>query len=328
MNVQNVSKIINKIKDCSITEQELRDFFETDYKNNSVPCDQWNKDWIKSVYELGNVFSDKDAGLILRVIEDVKSRSSEKEVFDFIYSEIIWNFFEQNNEYIKNTFKEFLLKYPTNPEFHHSYSHYLENNKNYDQALFEAKTACRLDGDNILFQYNYLHKIKTYFNFLLEKGSLEKARTLLKEGKEFLDSVIKPGLGRWEFFSSLSSMEDRLHDYEAIDKKVKFFEKEIQNTIKIEQRVLIEILGIFSAIIAFILTNITIFVSSLTPREAMYLMIGLAIVLLIFVMSLSFLFGSRYRSANWKWYLGHPKLLVIVLLSVALFLMYFFPPFK
>lgn len=315
MDIEKLGKIISKI---NAGEDSTHDFGVYLESVNKVPYskDSWPVAWRKKVYEFGSLFSRTDAAPYLRILNNVKEKSLEKEVFDFIYSEVIWNFFEQNNDYIKDEFRDLLKKYPTNPEFHHSYAHYLENNKNYEQAIFESKTAYRIDSTNQEFVISYFGKTKAFFDFLLSKNRLDDASVILGDAEKFSDTLF--GVDQWEMSHRVSSMRDRLHDYRALERKVDFFEKDIQNTIKIEQRRLIEILGIFSAIIAFILTNITISVGNLTPRQALFLMIGMAVVLMIFVFSISFLFGPKYRHANWWWFITRPKLWVIIVLFVLL----------
>lgn len=310
--MEDTKKLIEKIQSGKNAESEFKKFLG-DISGTSYSSKNWPVSWRRGVYELGALFAERDASPYLRVLKSVTST----EATDFVYSEIIWNFFEQENNYIKDVFKEFLQKYPGNPEFHHSYSHFLENNANYEQAIFEAKAACKIDQNNNIFFQSYLLKNKVFFDYLVLKNKLDKAQLILDEAQDFILKSQK-GISRWESINKISLMRDRLHDYRAFQDKVDYFENRIQRKIRLEQVRIIEILGIFSAIITFILTNVTIALSSLTVVEVVYVMFGMALILMVFVNTISLLFGKKERNRKWVWYITRPKFLSIVLLMLIL----------
>lgn len=321
MDIDQLNRITEKIKSKQNASEDFREYIlNIPPEGKSYTKDGWPVNWRNSVYEFGKTFKTADAGEYLEVIKMI-SHDNDTEVLDFFYSEILWNYFEQDNDYVKDCLRGLIEKYPTNPEFHHTYSQFLEKNKSYDRAIFEVAIANKIEPDNKIFIRTYVSKFKTYFDINLSKGKLEKAAVVLSDAKKFIGNLNNAGVTGWEMYNQVSLMEDRLRDHTAFEKKVAFFEKGIETKMRIEQKKIIEILGVFSAIIAFILTNITIVVSSLNVSQALYFMIGMAIVLLIFVISISFLFGPKYRYAKAGWFLGSPKFLsLVVLFSLLIYL--------
>lgn len=289
---------------------------------NIFENDKSARDYRLKIYELGKMFSNKNPERFFEVLKSVRSEKN-KEVIDFIYSEIIWNFFEQNNEYVVNELKNYIKDYPTNPEFHHTYSHILEKNKNFDKALFEAKNALKIEPVNNQFFSSYIEKVMSYFDFLLEKGKVENAEKFLNDEILVINHYSKICYLQNETNNILARIKDRLKDHKSIENKIIFFEKEIENSIKISEKRIIEIVGLFSAIVAFILANIQIALKNLSVKEMLILMFGMSLVLIIFSITISYLFGKIERRRSFFHFLKKPKfyslifcLLILIILII------------
>ena len=149
-----------------------------DLKIGRYTSDTWKLPWRKAIYQFGSLFLNKDAGQFIHTIEAYLAKEVEnKEEVEFIYSEILWNYFDAGTDYIGHIIKSLKNKYSTNPEFHHTYSHYLEKNGNFDIAIEEAFLAYKIDQNNPEFKSNYFNKCKHYFDALLLKKDTERAKT-------------------------------------------------------------------------------------------------------------------------------------------------------
>lgn len=280
----------------------------------------WPMNFRQEVYRFGETFAKRDAGEFLREITSAEELYTDGiEIYGFFKSEIVWNFFEQNNEYNRKLLREFTRRFPENPEFHHSYSHFLAKNGSSEQALFEVLTSLKIDPGNFAFINTYAGRLKNHFEQLLSSGKIEAAESFLHEQNNKIhesDSLRSLDL------SWFRSLRDRLKDYKMMKNRIDFFEKEIESKINREQKRLIEVLGIFAAIISFILTSINIGISGLNIRDMLMLMIGMALILMIFSVSISYLFGARRGDDRFFSFMREKKFYSVLLLVIFLFLLF------
>jgi tetratricopeptide (TPR) repeat protein len=258
----------------------------------------WPIHWRKSVYSFGSIFTEQDAGPYLKETNQFLDDGGECEIAAFFSSEIIWNYYEEASEYNKTAIKSYIKLFPHNPEFHNNYGLFLAANHNFKKALDEHKVAIRLNDDNGDFIGNYTLAVKQYFEYLLSKNNPDKAEALIKDAIDFVRGTKYSGIGKWEQMSRLNSLRDRLNDFQIVLDSVSKFKGDIEAKIRGEQKRLIEVLGIFSAVIAFILTNIAIAMANLTVVEVLSLMFGMSLVLIIFAASISILFSPRRGRHN------------------------------
>ncbi len=324
MPLEKLQKLIAILSDDSKSHEskliEFREYIESIKDIGSFNKTKWSQQWRVQTYDLGQIFKKLDASDFLLITKEIKG-DEDVESIDFTYSEIIWAFFDQENEYVGKELKSFAKKYPGNLEFHHSYSQYLLKNQTFKEALYESKFALNLEKDNAEFLKTFFNTAKIYFDHLVEKAKDEEARAVLDDvrliltQKEFENAII--------YKNALTGLYDRLKDHIVINRRIEFFEKEVQRIANIEQKRFIEILGIFSAIMAFILTNISIATAHFTFSETLRLMIAMAIVLLIFAISISYLFSIRYRynKSNFFRFLAYRKFWAIVVLIGCLILL-------
>lgn len=291
---------LNKFEKYLLSLQEIGKYDKED----------WNINLRKKIYEFGRVFLKKDgsrfidmANKVLKIYPDDKT-----EIIEFIYSEIIWNFFEIKNEYIGDFFKKLIKKYQNNPEFHHSYANLLRKNGCYVEASQEARLALKIEGDNNVFRTTTFNIEKAYFNLLIEKRKIDRAREIIEK---------MSGLIREEdvhFNNMLVIMNDRLNDHIIIDKKIGNINILVANAISKERRRIMEILGIFVAILGFVFTNINIALTNLGVRDILLLMLGMAIVLVDFMVAVSYLYPStQNNSSHFLSFLGHKRFWALII---------------
>jgi hypothetical protein len=285
----------------------------------------WKVNWKNKVYDFGRLFQD-DAGWVIELINKEIEARGGCEVLDFLYSEIIWNFFDNKNDYVKDEIKTFIKKYPANPEFHHTYSHILEDNGNYEESVTEVKHALSQEKENYIFFYSYVRKVKSYFDNLINNGKLDDCSKLIKKENEYFKSILpsqKDFIVKLNNQISFSNLEDRLKDHISLGRRVEYFSQEIDRKMNIEQRKIIEVLGLFSAILGFILTNITIAINVLDLKDMLMLMFAMSIVLIIFAVTISYLFSKKDRNFKFWAFVGHRKFWTLVILLTVLLSLFF-----
>lgn len=253
--IERIDEIISLIKDNKIIDasSKFREYTVQIKEIGNFSVENWNLEWRKRIYLFWELFALKNPDSFIGIIKEQMdlSSESEKEVLLFIKSEIIWNYFSPLESHIKDEFKNCTKIYPFNPEFFHSYSHVLMKFKNYDESLKILEHTIRLEETNTIFKETFFHYSVQISNHYLEKNDFENAKKFLK----------KPDSIRWINFvqqNLLYSMKSRIEDNERIHDRInKIFDNLEKRKDDIQWR-LIEILGIFSSILALILINSTI----------------------------------------------------------------------
>jgi tetratricopeptide (TPR) repeat protein len=317
---ESLEKIINLIKqDNDIDALVEFDIFLNFVGNmNSFSSERWDIDWRKKVYEFGILFKKKKTGVFLDAVNKKLELVTEekKEALEFIASEIIWNFFDSfgnDVEYFLKCIKELIKKYPTNPEFHHSYSHCLRMNGNYEFSIAEAKIAYAIEPANLIFYKTCFVRHKDYFDFLLSKNKFDKAEKFLEE----IRFIVKEN--DFVFNNMLVSFKDRIDDHRNINKKIGDVDMQIAKALNGERKRTIEILGVFVAIIGFIFVNINIALQNLKIKEILLLMFSMALILIIFATSISYIFSIGAPDRKFFSFLTNKKFWVIIILSSILY---------
>jgi tetratricopeptide (TPR) repeat protein len=285
-------------------------------KIGQYSSDTWKLEWRKAIYKLGKLFFSKDATQFIYVLKNhLIQEVSNKEEVEFIYSEILWNYFDAGTDYIGSTIKDLKNKYPTNPEFHHTYSHYLEKNGNFDVAINEAFLAYKIDQKNIEFKITYFNKCKHYFDVLLLKRDIEGAKKVLQLMRKV---VPDPNIDH-VFNNIIIGLSDRISDHELINQRINSIGEVAKEIVAKERGKLIEVLGFFSAILSFIFVNINIALSSLPFKQILLLMVGMALILGFFALLISILF-SKTQDLKWSKIYKDVRL---ILLAIIMLIFYF-----
>jgi hypothetical protein len=119
------------------------------------------------------------------------------------------------------------------------------------------------------------------------------------------------------FSNLLIGLKDRIKDYLTIEVKIKNAEESfkiiVKNETEKERKRLIEILGFYSAIIAFIFSTVSI-AKSFKFEEALIFIVCLGIILILFLSILNILFSSE------KIKITAPKFIITIILILSLIL--------
>ncbi|MCD4675248.1 MAG: hypothetical protein K8S18_04535 [Desulfobacula sp.] len=253
--------------------------------------DDWNVQWRKNVYELGAKFKNIDPIAFLNIITAEKSEENKdkQEVLDFYYSEIEYN--SLPDESFVKKIEALVSKYPYNPEFRHTFGHFYVRINEYANAIVQYKFAYSKNKRNSTFFETLFNTYMSYFETLIDKSEYEKGLNLCKNliaEKTFSDIFV--------YSNHLIYLKERFKDYIVLNEKiadaeVKIKEIATKETQKGQIRV-IEILGFFTAIIAFIFSTVSIG-KNFSFDEAIIFNISLGITLMIFVLLISIFFSPK-----------------------------------
>lgn len=252
---------------------------------------KWEIQWRKNIYKLGEIFnsnsSNKDASQFITIINK-QLDLEENEALHFIKAEISLNYYPQNSGYTISYIKKLLKKYPSNPEFHHSYSKCLIDDQ---KAISECKLALKIEPDNREFLLTSLNREKKYLDKLLLEGKILEAEKQIENMESF-----KLYEKEYVFNNIIVSLGDRINDHKIIDKKISGIDNLISTKSEEERKRLIEVLGIFVAILGFIFTNINIALQISDFKEMRLLMLEMAVIFLIFGISMSYIFQKDKKT--------------------------------
>lgn len=148
---------------------------------------------------------------------------------------------------------------------------------------------------------------------LSSKNKLEKAKQVLKNMYEL---PLDPSRD-FIFHNIRISLSDRLNDHEIIDKRIEGINKIIHAAGERERKRLIEVLGIFTAILSFIFVNVNIALKSLAVQDTLTLMGGMALILVLFAIVMSLLFARKRDSL-----VQELRFWIIVTLVLCFFVLY------
>lgn len=322
-NHKEVEEIIKKIN--SGFEEEALDLFNGLLNNipeNSM-YSKWTEQWIKKIYEFGSIFSKKNPEVYFSAISDFilkEENKSKKEVTDFIYSEIAWNYFSEDKTYIRNELKELKKKHPLNPEFYHSYSHVLENDGNYTESLKTLEQAIKIDPCE-RFINTYINRTRTAFNNCITRNRIRDAEKILNNTIATFNSL--PNRSKYVIYTNmLPALEDRLSDHKVIQEKISQIDEIIVKRTEALRNRFISMLGVFAAIISFILVTTNIAISNLKVKEIMLLMLAMADVLIIFVLSIDYVFYVRRNRRTFFEFIKDKQFWGIVILVILLYVLF------
>lgn len=264
----------------------------------SFDTERWSGHWRNALYRLAELFIEKDASKFLDIVNhEINECVSEEEIeaLEFIKSEIVWNFFPSDSEYVYDYFNELITRYPCNPEFHHTFSHYFENKEDYEKSISECRLALRIEPNNSEFIDSCFNKEVRFFDYSLKNNDIESAKDILKKIQGFgiyMENTI--------FRNITIGLNHRISDHMAFQvafrKKFKEIDDFVKRVSEKERRKLIEVLGIFASILGFVVININIAVQNLVLGDMLWLMTAMGAVFLIFAISISYIFQTSKKS--------------------------------
>ncbi|MFD2568918.1 tetratricopeptide repeat protein [Pseudotenacibaculum haliotis] len=274
--------------------------------------ENWKQSWRSEVYNLGTKFNSTNPIDFLNCLKEEKQKSNkdEREVLDFYSSEIQYNTLPKEDQVSK--IKNLIEEYPYNPEFRHNYAHSLHNNGKYKEAIETYLYALKKDKHNKHFEKSLFHSYIPLLSNLLKDSKYDEGIDLIKDilkGETFIGEPI--------YHNYFISFNERFQDQILFSNKIKEAENSINEIIKTEtqkgQNRIIEILGFFSAIMAFIFSTISIG-KNFNFSEAIIFNISLGLILLMFVLVIHLLFSNK-KIKFWDYRIG---LTIIIILSLLL----------
>ena len=275
----------------------------------------WKESWRKEVYKFGEKFQKTDPVDFLKIIKKSKENLSkdEEEVLDFFKSEIKVN--NLTLEDCTNEINELIQKYPYNPEFRHNFGHFLKVEKEFLKAIEQYEFALKRDSNNNTFSKTLFNTQYNYIETLIDEGKYN-------EGLKYCNSIIEKETFKssYVFSNVLVGLKERLKDYIILEKKILKAEENFKITVKEEtekeRKRLIEILGFYSAIIAFIFSTVSIG-KQFKFEEALIFIFCLGLILLIFLATINILFSEK------EFKFKDPRLYIIIIFIFSLLIVLF-----
>ncbi|MBW0176623.1 hypothetical protein [Sediminibacterium sp.] len=267
-------------------------YLDTVQSIGSFNLQNWRLDWRKKIWAFGELFKDLNPSVFLASLDDklIAPAVTNKEVLEFIRSEIIVNFLPDNE--CKKQLENLIEKYPLNPEFRHTLGHYYGRENSYLLAISEYKLALKIEPSNSVYLKHRFSAEHSYLTRLIAEGEYQK-------GKEYLKLVFDENFYinmDATYHNGLVDFNARIDDHLIFQTKLKTMESDFKNKVKEEldneRKRIIEVLGFFSAIVAFILSTVSIG-KNFSFLEATYFIVALGLILILFAITLSVLFSSK-----------------------------------
>ncbi len=277
----------------------------------------WNRNWRTKIWDFGTLFKNQDPIQFLQIIE-VKLESIDiinKEVLEFLRSEIIVTFLPDKE--CKSQLEKLIKVYSYNPEFRHTLGHYYLSEKEYILAIEEYKLASKIEPTNNYYLKNRFNTEWQYLNLTIKNGEYQI-------GKDYVNLIFAENFYQKKhttYYNTFVDLYQRFEDHILFQEKLFSLEIEFKEKMKSEleneRKSVIEILGFFSAIMAFILSTVSIG-KNYSFQEAIYFIIALGVILILFVSALSTLFATTerkiYKDKNfWILLIGLLTLFVLLL---------------
>lgn len=292
--ITDLNAIIDDISNNRLTGsgQAVEKFraFLTSVKNiGRYSLANWPNSFVQRVWSFGKLFSSNDPLPFINLLETEINNSTleEKEILQFFRIEILWNFEKAEN--LEEELVTLTSVYRTNPELLHTLGHVQARNKRFNEALNSYNHAITINNCPEYLESKFRIEVQ-YVDHLLEIDDYNKASTMVNE---ILNSEIyKSDFVKNNWFVFLNN---RIKDYELSEKKLLNKENEImnlvQNKFETERRKIIELIGLFTAIITFIFTTVNVG-KNFNFSQALVFIICLGLILIGFTTTISILFKS------------------------------------
>lgn len=274
-------------------EKSFNDFLDELVRIGNYNKRTWPVTWTRNLWIFFIELSKYEYATSLISLIDMKlenAKANEIEALEFIRIELLWNI-TKNPVLLKEEILHLLDRYPYNIEFAHSAAHVFFHCKD-DGAKVECVKLYRKCIEAWKGSYNELIK-NTYnieielFRETLEKGEYKKAKKQIEYIKSF-EAYNKNAL----INNTTVVFNERLIDRAFTENKALEIERKIKKTIKHEHEALnkksIEQLGLFSAVISFIVTAATASFSS-TGIDAPLILITIGLILILFISTINLL---------------------------------------
>lgn len=290
-----ISEIITKIQTKQIAETgEALDKFknhvaQTKNIGRYNPI-SWDYSYLKRIYEFGQLFAQIDPTFFLSVLDSEISKSTfdQREILHFIRSEILVNFDKRQKQekYLTDLSREYI----TNAEFLHTLGHIKLDAKSYIEAIEFYTQAVRMHPSDLFINSKFNCEV-LYAEYLIETEKYDNAEKLVNDLLENIKYRNEYVYKTW-----LMLLSGRIKDYKLNEKKISSKQKELHDIftteLQAERKKFIELLGLFTAIIAFIFTTVSV-AKTFDYEQAIKFTACLGLVLINFAMSISIIFQDK-----------------------------------
>ncbi len=295
-------KITDQIENRMLTEEDgalhsFEVYLDTIIQRELFSVSKWPIRWRRSFRSFFRVFvNDHSAAkLFLRVINkklEITDNVDHREPCYFLKLGILY-YINDDEKYQKVTdlAKNLVKQYPQNSEFLIFCAKCLSRRGDTAKALSFMKNAMRMEGYPDDFLSDILDVETKYFEELIQDENFDAAETFLSQMQEYYESHFFGA--EWEFIRrQLILFKSRLSDHRQVSKELYKVNEIILLRAERERRRLVEVWGVFGAILTFIIVNMQIAIS-FTFQEAFWLMMTMGSFLLIFAVVISILFSSK-----------------------------------
>ncbi|WP_407428830.1 tetratricopeptide repeat protein [Arcticibacter sp.] len=252
--------------------------------------EKWSENWRYEVYSLGKTFSGiSPAPFVAEIDKKLNDcQESEKEAFWFIKCELIYNFFSQERA---GHLADLVTKFPLNPEFRHNFGHCYSDRLEFEKAVEQYELAMKLDPGNEVFKKSIFVCHQEYLISLAEGEKFEEAK---KYSIEFQSKPYYKSSFHYKntFVDFTRNIEIQKRFKDKLTALETDFEKMVHTKFEEERKRVIELLGFFSAIMAFILTTVSV-ARSFSFIDAFFFVVALGIILIVFLTVINYLFNSN-----------------------------------
>lgn len=276
--------------------------------------EEFKKEYIEfkpsDIYKFGKVFKNEKSRFIeLLNILDKKLNEKDDENLALIKAILVVNLYNNDYKCISNYFEINIQKY-NNPYFRYIFSCFLFKIDLYEKAKDFCLVLLDIDPKNKLFIELCFNVEKEFFGELLKQGKIRDAENyfvVFDKNKLYQSNLICN--------NALIFIKDRLEDHKIISEKISGIDEIIKKKLEEERNKIIEMLGIFTGILGFVFANINIALNNLKMHEVMWLMLEMAVIFLVFAISISFVFRED-KEVFYKQ--GKFKVLIILIAVIIL----------
>lgn len=255
--INHLNDILDLIKEDKISGQnealeKFTSYLDTVQSIGYFDTANWRQIWRQKVWKLGEEFKTRNPQLFLKAIENKLSETGiiNKEVIEFIHSEIAFNFLPDSE--CKKQLEKLIEKYPLNPEFRHTLGHFYIREKEQLKGIGEYKLALKIEPNNGVFVKSRYDNEHLFLNKLIQDGEYHKGQKYVEdvfEEKFFINVATN-------YHNSFVDFQARFQDHLIFQDKVRQlegdFKEKMHSELDMERKRIIEVLGFFSAIVAFL----------------------------------------------------------------------------
>lgn len=280
----------NKGNDKTTIDQ-IKEYLRNIKSLGSFSPENWKQEWRKAIYKFGEEFKEKSPENVFNCINEeinLSKEQSEIEVLEFIKSEIFLNFFtlDESIDYLLEVSNKFNL----NPDFKNSLAILYDAQGNQQLYCKYQKQAIKIEKNNTDWLESIYHKEYNIGKELIKKKKHKEANKFIQD---IIDSNFYKNYRSQDYQNYFIFLQQRNDDQLLIENKLAEIDKaskiEINNLFEKSRLKIIEILGFFTAIIAFIFGAITITVKT-ELTSALILTTSFGLIMLIFTLALSIVF--------------------------------------